>query len=261
MLKNTFDEGFSLELVKEAFFDGELEIPKIASPKEIIIPTAMIPFSKRNRSEDFSECLVFYEHDINFAEVVRNPEAFIKDFLRFQAMVTPDNSLYRDAPLLVQIANVYRSRAVGHVFQKSGAYVIPNVRWGDERSYTTSVLPEKFAFLGVPKNSIVSIGTYGCIRGKENQYQFREGLEAMLDELTPEVVLVYGNMPQKVFDGIKSKTNFVDYPDWISKGKRTQRQRFRSRSFNRRAFYKTYEEKRPTSFEKRRTRRKRTALT
>lgn len=217
MLKNTFDEGFNLELVQTAFFDGSLEIPIIEPPKKIIIPTYMIPFSKRNRSEDFSECLVFYEHDINFAEVVRNPEAFIKDFLRFPAMVTPDNSLYRDAPLLVQIANVYRSRTVGHVFQEHGAYVITNVRWGDERSYTTNVLPEKFAFLGAPKNSIVSIGTYGCISGKENKYYFREGLEAMLDELTPEVVLVYGSMPKSVFGGIMSKTNFVNYPDWISK--------------------------------------------
>jgi len=25
------------------------------------------------------------------------------------------------------------------------------VRWGDERSYTTRKLPEKFAFLGLPK--------------------------------------------------------------------------------------------------------------
>ena len=53
------------------------------------------------------------------------------------------------------------NRAVGCYLQSHGVYVIPNVRWGDERSYTTVELPEKFAFLGVPKNSIVSIGTYG----------------------------------------------------------------------------------------------------
>lgn len=217
MEKNNFDEGFSLELVQTAFFDGVLEIPKIESPTKIIVPTRMIPFTKRNRTEDFSECLVFYEHDVNFAEVVRNPIELQEDILRFASMTTPDNSLYRDAPLLVQIANVYRNRAIGHFFQKQGAYVITNVRWGDERSYTTNVLPEKFAFLGAPKNSIVSIGTYGCISGKENKYYFREGLEAMLDELNPQVVLVYGSMPKSIFGGIKNKTEFVNYPDWISK--------------------------------------------
>ena len=209
MKKNNFDEGFNLELVENAFFDGELEIPIINPPEKIIIHSEMIPFSKRNRSKDFSECLVFYEHDVNFAEVIRNPAELKEDILRFKFMTTPDDSLYRDAPLTAQIANVYRNRAIGHFFQKLGMYVITNVRWGDERSYTTEILPEKFAFLGAPKNSIVSIGTYGCVKDKDNAYYFRAGLEAMLEELTPQVVLVYGSMQKKFFDGVKNKTEFV----------------------------------------------------
>lgn len=217
MVKNTFDDGFNLELVETALFDGVFEIPKIDPPEKIFIPNATIPYSKRNRSENFSECVIFYEHDIEFADLIRTPKTFVDDLLRFPAVVTPDNSLYRDSPLLAQIANVYRSRAVGHYLQKNGAYVITNVRWGDERSYTTDFLPEKFAFLGAPKNSIVSIGTYGCIRDKENKFFFRAGLEAMLDELTPEVVMVYGRMPDSIFGGLKHRTNFIPYPDWISK--------------------------------------------
>lgn len=118
MKPNTFDEGFSIELVQNAFFDGILEIPIIKPPEKIIIPSAMIPFSKRKLSKDFSECLVFYEHDINFAEIVRNPRELKDDVLRFKCMTTPDNSLYRDAPLTVQIANVYRNRTIGHFFQE-----------------------------------------------------------------------------------------------------------------------------------------------
>ncbi|MBQ8094277.1 MAG: DUF4417 domain-containing protein [Clostridia bacterium] len=48
------------------------------------------------------------------------------------------------------------NRAIGHHLQQNGLYVVPNIRWGDERSYTTSVLPEKVAFLGVEKHCIVS---------------------------------------------------------------------------------------------------------
>ena len=98
MIKNNFDEGFNLELVQTAFFDGVLEIPKIEPPEKIIIPSSMIPYSQRKRSKNFSECLVFYEHDINFADIVRKPQDFVDDVLRFSAVVTPDNSLYRDAP-------------------------------------------------------------------------------------------------------------------------------------------------------------------
>ena len=90
----------------------------------------------------------------------------------------------------------------------------------DERSYSTIELPEKFAFLGVPKHSIVSIGTYGCIKSKENKIYFAEGLEAMLEELEPEVVLVYGGMPDSIFENVKDRAKFVHYPDWTSIQKR-----------------------------------------
>ena len=54
-MKLNIDDGFSLELVVNANFDGFLEIPVIKPPKEIIIPERIIPFSKRNRSKDSSE--------------------------------------------------------------------------------------------------------------------------------------------------------------------------------------------------------------
>ncbi len=87
---------------------------------------------------------------------------------------------------------------------------------GSEETYTTKVLPEKIAFLGVEKNSIVAIGTYGCIRGKENKYYFSAGLEAMLESLTPKVVLVYGPMPETVFGIFQKYTNFYQYDDWTT---------------------------------------------
>ena len=61
------------------------------------------------------------------------------------------------------------------------------IRGGDDSGYTTDFLPEK--------------------SGKENKFFFRAGLEAMLDELTPEVVMVYGRMPDSIFGGLKHKTN------------------------------------------------------
>lgn len=131
-----------------------------------------------------------------------------------------DCSLYLDMPLCLQIANVYMNRAIGHYLQEKGLYVIPNVRWGDERTFTTDVLPEKVAFLGIPKHSIVSIGTYGCIKSRVNKQYFIEGLSAMLDELSPEVVLVYGGMPESIFGQFKGRTDFVNYPDWISTKRR-----------------------------------------
>ncbi len=218
-IKCVIDDGFNSELTEDAFFDGIFEIPQIKPPAEIIIPDGIIPFSERRKTNNFSEFIAFYEHDVKFSNILQNAEEFIDVFARFKGMISPDFSLYRDMPLTAQIANTYRNRALGYYFQKHGIYVIPNVRWGDERSYTNSVFPEKFAFSGIPKYSIVSIGTYGCVRGRENCYHFRAGLEAMLQELSPKIVLVYGSMGKSVFGGLETNTEFLSYPDWISSQK------------------------------------------
>ena len=216
---NLVDEGFRVSLVETAFFDGKFEIPHIDAPKEIIIPEGMVPFSIRERSQDKNDFVCFYENDINFREILINTEEYVDDLKRFPGIVTPDCSLYLDAPLCVQIADIYLNRAVGYYLSQQGLYVVPNIRWGDERTYKSDFLGEKVAFQGVDKHSIVSIGTYGQIKSAESKRYFREGLEEMLKELEPEVVLVYGAMPDKIFGGLYGKTSFIQYPDWTTRMK------------------------------------------
>ena len=87
------------------------------------------------------------------------------------------------------------------------------------KRYTTKVLPEPVAFLGVEKHSIVAIGTYGCFRTKDDKYHFEAGLSGMLETLEPEIVLVYGSMNEKVFGQYLNWAKFVQYPDWITNKK------------------------------------------
>lgn len=216
-IKANLDDGCNPELVAGATFALPLGIPIIKAPPQIIIPEGITPFSIRNRAPSFNEAIGFYEKDINFAEVLRSPQNYIDDFGRFKALISPDCSLYRDAPLAVQLTNVYRNRAIGSYYQRRGQYVIPQIRWGNEYTYTTKYFPEKIAFLGAEKHSIVAIGTYGCFDGRENKYYFSAGLEAMLETLEPQVVLVYGSMPEKVFGQYMNYAKFVQYPDWTTR--------------------------------------------
>ncbi len=214
------DDGFRSDLVVGAEFDGFLEMPIIKKPKEIIIPDGITPFSKRNFAIGSNEAIGFNEMDQVFKKVISEPEKYVDDFSRFMGIISTDNSLYRDMPLATQILNIYRNRAVGYYYQSKGIYVIPQIRWGDERTYTKTVLPDKAAFLGVEKQSIVSIGTYGCIQGQDNKMYFKNGLYEMLMELDPIVVLVYGNMPGVIFDEFRNYAQFIQYPDWITRKKR-----------------------------------------
>ena len=216
--KAIIDDGMNPELVSGASFDGILEIPIIRKPEQIIIPSGITPFSRRGRIQDEKEAIGFYEHDENFADILSSPHKYV-DELKQHIVISPDCSLYRNAPLAAQIVNLYRNRAIGFFLQSHGVYVIPQVRWGNELTYTTRVFHERIAFLGVEQDSIVAIGTYGCICGSENKYHFEAGLDAMLQVLKPKIVLVYGAMPDKVFAQYSSLTQFIQYPDWITRMK------------------------------------------
>ncbi|MBR0225951.1 MAG: DUF4417 domain-containing protein [Thermoguttaceae bacterium] len=213
--KAVIDDGMSSELVNGSDFDGYFGIPVIKKPEKIIIPKRIIPFSKLDKAETFEDAIATYEMDQKFSDLLINPDSYI-GVLKEHIFISLDCSLYRNAPYSVQVANVYRNRAIGSYYQRKGIYVIPQIRWGNELTYTTGVFPEKIAFLGVEKNSIVAIGTYGCSQTRDDKYHLKTGLEAMLETLEPVVVLVYGAMPKSVFKDFLNTTEFVHYPDWTT---------------------------------------------
>lgn len=215
--KANLDDGCNAELVEGATFDGILELPMISAPTRIEIPSGFTPFTKREKAVGTNDAICFFEKDPKFAEILINPAAYIEDLRRFQFLLPTDCSLYIDAPLAVQVINLYRSRAIASYFQRNGCNVYPMARWGNEYTYTTRYFPERIAFLGLPKHSIICIGTYGCINSQVEKYHFRHGLEAMLETLVPEVVLVYGAMPKNIFGDYLHSTNFIQYPDWITR--------------------------------------------
>lgn len=218
-VKATIDDGFNPELVKNAHFEGLFEVPALDKPKSIIIPNGITPFSRRNEKPTNKEALGFFENDIKFADVIRDPEKYINEFRQFPVVLPPDCSLYRDAPLYAQLLNVVRNRIIGHYFQSRGLNVYPFVRWGNEETYTNCKLPEAIAFAGVPKDSVIVISTYGCIKSKDDKYHFEAGLHECLQTLTPRIVLVHGAMPNKVFEYYLKYAEFHQYPDWITRKK------------------------------------------
>lgn len=217
MAKKLIDDGFAPELVKGAEFQGILEMPVIHREKVKHLPSRLRPFSQRGVTAMLDEYMCFYEHDKRFEQILLSARAYLSAVKKFGGIVSPDCSLYVDMPLVLQLVNTYLNRALGHYFQYHGITVIPNVRWGDERSYLG--IPgelEPFAFLGIERGSVVSVGTYGCIRGREAKYHFKEGLKAMVRTIMPEKVLVYGSMPDVLFYEVSDSCEFVRYPDWIS---------------------------------------------
>ena len=123
-------------------------------------------------TNDFDQWVHFYEYDHEFEKLWTNPRKYLSRLSKFNGVITPDFSLYRDMPLVMQAWNTYRGKALGHWWQSQGLNVIPNVRWGDERTY-------EFCCAGVPKNSVIAVGSYGCMKTLRERKFFAKGLEYM----------------------------------------------------------------------------------
>ena len=187
---------FHAFLLRNAYYAGELEIPVIQSTSAI--PNRIITFSKALHTDDYDQWICFYEDDATFERIWNNPKKYLPILKKFNGIITPDFSLYRDMPLTMQIWNIFRSRALGRWFQENGINVIVNVRWGDHRTHF-------ICCLGVPKNSAIAIGSVGCIKLIENRKIFIKGLDYAVKHLRPTFIIVYGSAPDYIFDKYKKQ--------------------------------------------------------
>lgn len=181
---------FRAGLVEHARFEGPWEIPVIPSSNHI--PDKLLPFDHALSQNRFDHFVHFYIDDERFERIWKRPGDYLERLSKFAGVLSPDFSLYRDLPLGIQLWNTYRGRALGHWLARNGVEVIPNVRWGDERSYA-------FCFDGIQPEKPVAVGTHGCIQHREDKFYFQKGLEAMLERLRPSAVVVYGFVPAKLF--------------------------------------------------------------
>lgn len=204
MHKTILDDGFQSYLTDGAFLVGTPGIPMLMDLRNASIPNGLIPFSKARTCKDKRNYVHFYMHDKEFSRVLTATNKYLDDLKQYDGVITPDCSmLIHQAPCLQQ-ANTYMNRAVGFYFQKNGIPVIPNIRWSDESSFD-------YCFLGVPKHSIVSVSTHGCIQRPEQRLMFKIGMEAMISELDPLAVLVHGRMPDDIFGGFIDRVDLHQY--------------------------------------------------
>lgn len=189
-------DNFHAFMVEGAIFDGYYDIPFIPQDDDVDI-SKLISYDKTyNHTYEVGEVVHFYLDDQKFDGpkgiwngITSNENykrGFSLDRLKgFSAVITPDFSIFLDMPRVMQIWNVYRSRAVGYYLYKLGYKVIPNVRWSDEESYD-------YAFSGLYEGQVVAVGTLGCSKTKLDKILLINGFIEMIKRIKPKMVLIYG---------------------------------------------------------------------
>lgn len=181
---------FHAFLVKNATYDSPLEIPCLKT--ELRKPQKLIAFSKAVHSADYDAWVHFYEDDTVFERLWNRPNTYLPILKKFKGVISPDFSVYRDMPLVMQQWNIYRSRAIGHWLQENGTPVIPNIRFGDERTF-------KLSCAGINKHGVIAVGSHGCIKLLTERNYFKNGLKYVMNKLEPTTLVIYGTAPDEIF--------------------------------------------------------------
>lgn len=114
------------------------------------------------------------------------PERAFQSICRFDCVISPDFSLYRDWPLSMQMWNTYRNRWLGAWWTQQGMKVIPSVNWSTKESYD-------FCFEGLPTKGTLAITTMEInSKDKLGRQLFLAGFEEMLRRCELDLLLVYG---------------------------------------------------------------------
>jgi hypothetical protein len=181
---------WNAKLLRGCSFDGKYEMPRL--PRCDTKPGKLTAFSNAKSENADGSFLHTYQDDYKFECIWRNPDHYLSLVQSYGGAIAPDFSVYRAMPLALQLYNVYRSRVIGYWWVRKGITVIPNVRWGDERTYD-------FCFDGLPKNSVVAVGTHGCAKHKDDKRHLCNGFLVMLDRLQPSTVIIYGSASDRIF--------------------------------------------------------------
>ena len=99
---------------------------------------------KRRRDGTFSAYRVRLPAAFRFESIYKNPDDKIERLKEFNAVLSPDFSMYTEMPVALQLYNCFRNRWVGAYLQQNGITVIPTVRWGNLESFN-------FCFDGIEK--------------------------------------------------------------------------------------------------------------
>lgn len=182
MSKRT-NRKYNLQIFNPLMTVGNYDMPMIQATTP---PTGeLLPFNFAKTHVNSDETIHFFIDDYQFERLWGCPEVYVPLLSKFEAVLTPDFSLYVDMPVALKVYNVYRSRLLGQFWQQNGIKVVPTVSWAEEDSFD-------YCFDGLPSNATLAVSTVGIGRNVDARKAYQMGLDEMIRRLSPQHLIVYG---------------------------------------------------------------------
>ena len=181
---------FGLNYCKNAILAGKYGIPKIKSYYGDI-PVKFITISEIGNCNDKTLGIAGFEEDYILEKYWRNIDKYVKKITEYSCMSELDFSLKIGMPLSVQIANSYRKHCMSFHLQELGTNIMPCMSWSTTNTY-------EFCFDGYNRGGAVMVSTIGTLRDERSQFYFKNGFMEMLKNISPDAVVLYGDVSEKV---------------------------------------------------------------
>ena len=166
-----------------------------------ILPAGLIAYNDTKSLANKDFFVHFYLDDYKFDGkngIWSNPYKALERLKNYKGVITPDFSPYQDMPEPLKIYNIFRSRTFGYWLTQNNISVINNVRWGTEETF-------RYCFDGIPKYSVVAIGTVASgLREKNNRKRFEIGFYEMLLRINPKKIIIYGSSNYECFESARN---------------------------------------------------------
>lgn len=184
-IHSDYRDVFKAEELKDASFSAPYNFPVFRKTNEI--PEKLIPFNKikQTKEENYDTYVHFFLPDVCFERLWDNTDRYIPYLLKFKGCIIPDFSMCYNFPYPQQLYNCYRNRVLGYILSQKGIPVIMNVSFSDSRTYD-------FCTNGIEHGGVISTGSLGTIKDKEDRQSFIKGLDYVLSKLTPSDLILYG---------------------------------------------------------------------
>jgi hypothetical protein len=160
-----------------------------------------VAFTKRNKCDPRHTCIHFFCYDHLINQVWNKFETTTYSLKDFACLLTPDFSLYSDAPLSVNLHNVYKSRLIGARWQSYGFSVIPTAGMPNAECL-------QFAYEGLPQNSVIAHCGVGYNKTFVSKMIWETSIRELIERKNPRLLIIYGKAT-KIY-GVSTPILFIN---------------------------------------------------
>ena len=175
------DHALNLHLINRDDCDGRT-YPRL-TPVQYTPPT-LTRFTGALTATRPEGAIHYFIDDYQFERLWRDPARYIPLLQRFPATLTPDFSTYTDMPTPMQAWSIYRSRALGHYWQRHDITVIPTLQWSTPDTWDITLTD-------LPTGGTVAVSAIGCGTTPDAQALWHAGLHEAVRRTAPTHILHY----------------------------------------------------------------------